>query len=106
MPNTRYNRGATLERRLVADFRAQGYAAYRVAGSRGAADVIALKPGEVILAQAKTGGAYPFSDFGPDARLRLREEASLAGARAVLIWRGTGKRNYTTYPEGEWPGGL
>ena len=103
MPNRNYNRGAALERKLVTDWRAQGRMAYRVAGSRGAADVVALRPGDNILAQCKTGGTNPFRGFGPTDRKRLSDEAAAAGCRAVLVWRGTSQRGYQIYEEDEWP---
>jgi hypothetical protein len=77
--------------------------AYRVAGSKGAADVVALGPTDIILAQCKTGGTYPYAGFGPSERLKLASEAAMARARAVLVHKPTGEGGYTIYPMDEWP---
>lgn len=105
MANNRYARGATLERTVAADWRKQGYVTARCAGSHGAFDVIAVKHGDLILAQCKSGGKYPFAGFGPASRERLAAEAALAGGRAVLVFKGTRQRGYDVIGMEEWPNG-
>lgn len=57
MPNRNYEAGARLERDTVKNLKEHGYVVFRAAGSKGIADVIAFKPGEVLFVQAKTKGA-------------------------------------------------
>jgi Holliday junction resolvase len=45
VPNANYNRGAAFERRVKVFFEAEGWYAIRAAGSKGAADVVALRFG-------------------------------------------------------------
>lgn len=52
---SRYRRGAEAERHLVLQLRADGYYATRAASSKGAADIIAIKPGQVLFIQVKAG---------------------------------------------------
>lgn len=54
MPNRKYEAGARLERETVKNLKDNGYVAFRAAGSKGIADVIAFKPGQVLFVQAKT----------------------------------------------------
>lgn len=101
MANPNYQRGAALERRLVADLRENGCAAWRVAGSKGAADVIAACPDGLRLYQCKTGNGGPFAGFPPKERNALRTEAKLAGG---VAWYCRGRRGgYDLIPEGAWP---
>jgi len=55
---TAYRRGADFERTVQDDLEKRGYLAFRVAGSKGVADVIAFPPfpGPPWLVQAKTNG--------------------------------------------------
>ena len=48
-----YQRGAAFERRVAARLTRDGYHCIRAAGSKGAADIIALKPSQVLLVQVK-----------------------------------------------------
>lgn len=57
---TNYTAGRSLEYRVIADLERDGYVCVRAAGSKGAADIVALKPGQVLLVQAKrSGGTIP-----------------------------------------------
>lgn len=49
-------RGIYLERRVAEDLAALGWFTIRAAGSHGLADVVAIRPGEVVLIQCKTDG--------------------------------------------------
>lgn len=66
MPNRNYEAGRRLEQDTVKELKKNGYEAYRVAGSKGIADVIAFKPGQVLFVQAKTKGV-----ISPGERLDL-----------------------------------
>jgi Holliday junction resolvase len=50
---TNYRDGRDHEYAVIADLERDGYRCTRAAGSKGIADIIALKPGEVLLVQAK-----------------------------------------------------
>ncbi|MGH2954687.1 MAG: hypothetical protein ACRD2Z_03310 [Thermoanaerobaculia bacterium] len=100
---TAYDRGASLERRRIRDLTGQGWAAWRVAGSRGPCDVIAARHGDIHLEQCKAGGRSAFAAFGPAERGELSREAALAGGSAALVWRPEGKRAYEVIPAEEWP---
>lgn len=60
---TNYRRGYTFERAVAADLTKDGYLCVRAGGSHGVADVVALKPGQVLLVQAKTDAAISIADW-------------------------------------------
>lgn len=103
MPNNAYQRSAAAERLLVNEHRERGIPAYRTPGSRGATDVIVLDHGDVSLIQVKTGGTSAWSDFGPAARERFRDEAKRAGATPFLCWMPAGPSKRFCYAEKDWP---
>jgi Holliday junction resolvase len=53
MAMTRYASGYAFEKRVINALTLDGYACVRAAGSKGVADVVALKPGQVLLVQVK-----------------------------------------------------
>ena len=53
---TQYSDGRKLEYAAANDLRANGYEVMRTAGSRGAADLIAIKPREILFVQCKLDG--------------------------------------------------
>lgn len=53
---TNYRRGATFERQVAAALEVDGYRVIRAAGSHGKADLVALKPSQVVLVQCKLSG--------------------------------------------------
>ena len=53
---SQYRRGARFELFTRADLIINGYWAQRAPGSKGAADLIAIKPGQILLVQCKTDG--------------------------------------------------
>jgi len=75
MPNANYQRGRRLEYDAAAALEADGYLVMRAPGSKGCADLIALKRGEVLLVQCKTDGYLT-----PDERAELFGAARLVGA--------------------------
>lgn len=67
---TAYRRGGYYEVQVADLMRAEGYWVQQVRGSKGPADLIALKPGQVVLAQVKSGTAE-MSHAGWNGLLRL-----------------------------------
>ena len=53
---TQYTRGTAFERAIAKRFVDDGYFVVRAAGSHGVADLVALKPTQVVLVQCKLGG--------------------------------------------------
>lgn len=60
---TNYRRGANFERRVLARLEDDGYWCMRSSGSHTAVDVIAIKPGQVVMVQAKWGGRLPADEW-------------------------------------------
>ena len=60
---TNYRRGADFERRVCVDLTSYGWASFRSAGSRGVADVLGIRPGEVALIQCKTDGMISLAEW-------------------------------------------
>jgi len=75
VPNSNYQRGRRLEYDAAAALEADGYLVMRAPGSKGCADLIALKMGEVLLVQCKTDGYLT-----PAERAELYGAAELVGA--------------------------
>ena len=71
---SRYGDGYRLECDARADLRAAGYEVFRSAGSKGAADLILFKPGEVLFVQAKKA----------DGRIGPADRAALLGLAAMV----------------------
>lgn len=78
----------------------------RRAGEQGF-DLVAAKPGDVVLVEVKSSPT-PFGSFPPAARRRLLERAKAAGARAELAhwpYDNRGVKSLRIYKPAEWPGG-
>ena len=104
MPNRYYQKSAQRERDEVNAEREKGHVSYRTPQSRGAVDVIVFRaPGDIDFRQIKTGGTSAWQDFGPASRKRLLNEASIAGANALLHWYPAGPSSLLVYPESKWP---
>lgn len=60
MPNKNYRKGADRERKIVNEFKDQGWISFRSAGSHSPIDVVAINPsfGVIKLIQMKTGKSY------------------------------------------------
>lgn len=60
-----YRKGADFERKIVNHLIENGYFAMRAAGSKGGskADIIAFKPGQLLLIQAKTDGKLSAAEW-------------------------------------------
>lgn len=80
-----YARGARVENQVADHLRERGYDVIRSAGSKGAADLVALSEGEVLLIQVKIGASIlP----GPADRTRLMRIAGRNRlTRAVVAYR-------------------
>jgi Holliday junction resolvase len=60
---TNYTAGRAFEYQVRDDLEADGYQVIRAAGSKGAADLIAIKPGQILLVQVKRlNGTIPPAD--------------------------------------------
>lgn len=77
-----YRSGTRFENIIVADLRASGYFAVRAPGSKGCADLVAVKPGQVLLVQCKTDGKLPPAPWNA-----LYDAAAGCGAVPVLAAR-------------------
>lgn len=94
---TQYRRGAEFERKVAGLLTDDGYLVVRAAGSHGHADLVALKPGQVVLVQCKTSGALPPGEWNPfyEAAERVGAVALLAHRPSpgrVVYWRLTGPK--------------
>lgn len=78
---TNYKRGADFERAVAARLIADGYELFRIAGSHGLADLIALKPLQTVLVQCKLSGP---GKVPPGEWNELYRLASWLGAVAVV----------------------
>jgi Holliday junction resolvase len=79
---THYQRGAAFERAVAARLADDGYLVMRAAGSHGVADLVAIKPGQVVLIQCKISGIISIADWN-----LFYETASRAGALPVLAYK-------------------
>jgi len=89
MPNAKYRDGRDLEYAVMAHLEKNGYTIMcRAAGSHGPADVIAVKPGELLFVQCKTN-----SKDSAAKRANLARLATWAAAiPLVASWQPTGPR--------------
>jgi Holliday junction resolvase len=79
---TQYERGASFERTVKADLESHDYLVKRVAGSRGAVDLIAYNVLEPWFIQVKINGK-----MGPEERHALHVECVKVGAVPVCAYR-------------------
>lgn len=77
-----YARGRRLEWEVRDDLALNGYEVLRTAGSKGAVDLIAIKPGEILLVQVKGNGV-----LAPAGWNALYDLAQMAEAVPVLAER-------------------
>lgn len=85
---TNYRHGADLERAVKKLFEANGYYVIKSGGSKGPADLVALKRGETVLVQCKLDGYLL-----PKDRKDLWCLAQSVGARNAVVasWRKEGR---------------
>lgn len=86
-----YSRGAAFERVVKADLENDGYLVLRSAGSNGVVDLMAVKPGDILMIQAKLSGT-----ISPLERANLLRTASWVGALPIVAYkhRGTARPFY------------
>lgn len=78
-----YFNGATFERKVAAKLTHDGYAVVRAAGSKGACDLVCLKPGQVVLVQVKrTNPQLP-----PAERSALWQLAQFCGGLPIVAFQ-------------------
>jgi len=77
MPNPQYLKGTRGERRAAGMLRSAGYYVWLARGSKGFADLLAVKIGEILLVQVKAGGfkgnRWPVSHEGWNGLFDLGE---------------------------------
>ena len=91
MRNKRYVKGRRWEWKVKKQWEQDGFLVYRSAGSKGAADLIAIKDGQVYLIQVQVNKKPSRAKI-----LRLIAEAWKYGAFAVLIVWDSKKRQLDT----------
>jgi len=79
----RYKNGAAAEYRIQTDLETDGYACLRAAGSHGKADIIALKPGQILLVQVKRSNPQ----LTPADRNALLELARITGGLPIVAYK-------------------
>ncbi|MGW5314518.1 restriction endonuclease [Nocardia thailandica] len=79
---TQYRRGADFERTVKHLLQDHGYECIRSAGSRSPVDVIAFKPGQTVMVQAKRDGRC-----APAERAELLRVAGIIAAVPVVAYR-------------------
>lgn len=95
------SRGHDRERQVRVQLEADGFWVIRAAGSLGDADLVAAKPGRLLLVEVKST-LTPWSHFGPADRHALLMAAEKAGGEAWLAW--WPKRGSCSWlPSWEWP---
>ncbi|MBS7653262.1 hypothetical protein KEJ13_09075 [Candidatus Bathyarchaeota archaeon] len=77
-----YEKGRGFEYKVKRHLEGVGYTVFRSGGSRGPADLVAIKRDEVLLIQCRLHGY-----LNPKRRERLRVLAGNLGARAILAYR-------------------
>lgn len=80
---TNYGRGAEFERRVAAALQRDGYQTFRSAGSRGKVDILALKPGQILLIQCKRNGEIEREEW--NAVVKMRQALDPRGGTAVAL---------------------
>jgi Holliday junction resolvase len=87
---TNYQKGDHFEKRVLGDLRTQGYVAWQTRGSKSPADIIALKSGQVLLVQVKSGaGMMAHEDWNT-----LYDLAERVAGHAILAERVSRKIRY------------
>ena len=112
-------RGTDRERKVREQLEAEGWVVARAAGSRGCADLMAVRrvgtrllvhsePAhepvvQVRLVQVKSDERNPFDHFGPYERAELLATAQQAGAEPWLVWWPPDRKGPRWIAPGEWP---
>jgi Holliday junction resolvase len=89
-----YARGRAFEWRVKRDLQGKGYWVLRSSRSVGVADLVAIKKGEILLVQCKTG-----SDMSIKEKDQLITLAKSVGAKAFFVHRGKAPQYALIYEE-------
>jgi len=89
---SRYKKGHRWELKVKKMWEAKGFVVYRSAGSKGAADLIALKDGKIVLIQVKVNNKPTRKEV-----LKLKKEAKKCKATALLVLWNSKKREMEVY---------
>jgi Holliday junction resolvase len=89
-----YARGRAFEWRVKRDLQGKGYWVLRSPCSAGVADLVAIKKGEILLVQCKTGG-----DMSVKEKDQLITLAKSVGAKAFFVHRGKAPQYALIYEE-------
>lgn len=81
---TQYARGATFERQVMKDLARFGWEVFRSAGSHGKADVVAIRPGRILLIQCKISGEIDRAEWNEVVRMAERLQPNPGSRRVVL----------------------
>lgn len=93
MTTSHYQRGSAQERRLKVRLESEGYYVIKSAGSKGAADLVAIKPYQILMIQAKLNDKISVEEWNTlyETARRLRAIPVLC-FRGGALWRLTGSR--------------
>lgn len=86
---TNYDNGRAHEYRTMHRLTADGYTVFRMAGSHSPADVIAIKPGQILFVQCKLNGIIP-----PAERKELVDLAAILAPWNSLPIVAVGRRRF------------
>ena len=89
---SRYKKGHRWELKVKKMWEAKGFVVYRSAGSKGAADLIALKNGKIVLIQVKVNKKPKCSEVA-----KLQKEAKKCKATALIVLWNSKKREVEVY---------
>ena len=89
---SRYRKGHRWELKVKKMWEAKGFVVYRSAGSKGAADLIALKDGKIVLIQVKVNNKPTRSEVA-----KLKKEAKKCKATALIVLWNSKKREMEVY---------
>jgi len=89
---SKYRKGHRWELKIKKIWEEKGYVVYRSAGSKGAADLIALKDGKIVLIQVKVNNKPTRSEVA-----KLQKEAKKCKATPLLVLWNSKKREIEVY---------
>jgi len=89
---SRYQKGHRWELKVKKMWEAKGFVVYRSAGSKGAADLIALKDGKIVLIQVKINNKPTREEVA-----KLLKEANKCKATPLLVLWNSKKREMEVY---------
>jgi Holliday junction resolvase len=83
---TNYRRGYEIERKLVNQFRKEGYVSVRSSGSHSPIDVFCIKPDSIRLIQCKRVKKYRQSMFEKEIKELESLEAPACCSKELWVW--------------------